>query len=210
MPRSHASSSPRQQRTRTRIAQVTARLIAEHGLSDWSAAKRKACRELGLPEEGEWPGNDEVEQALHEYNSLFRPTAHAASLREQRTEALHWLELLKPWKPVLTGAVAAGWATPHSDLSLELEADEAKEVELALLNAGIRYGPAASRSEGNWATQLRIDDAAQPVRLTIMTPAQRRNRARRVDEVRLNERELRALLAAEPAAGPAAGSAAAD
>jgi len=205
MPRSHASSSARQQRTRTRIAQVTARLIAEHGLSDWSAAKRKACRELGLPAEGEWPGNDEVEQALHEYNSLFRPTAQADSLREQRTEALHWFELLKEWKPVLTGAVAAGWATPHSDLSLELEADEGKEVELALLNAGIRYGPAPSRNDSNSIAQLRIEDAAQPVRLTIMTPAQRRNRSRRVDEVRLNERELRALLGADPAAAdPAA------
>jgi hypothetical protein len=187
------------QRTRTRIAQVTARLIAEHGLSDWSAAKRKACRELGLPEEGEWPGNDEVEQALHEYNSLFRPHAQAASLREQRTEALRWLELLKPWKPILTGAVAAGWATPHSDLALELEADEGKEVEFALLNAGIRYGPGAGSrgGEASLAQQLRIDDGSQPVRLTIMTPAQRRNRSKRVDEVRLNERELRALLAAD-------------
>ena len=185
------------QRTRTRIAQVTARLIAEHGLSDWSAAKRKACRELGLPEEGEWPGNDEVEQALHEYNSLFRPAAQAASLREQRAEALRWLELLKGWKPILTGAVAAGWATPHSDLALELEADEAKEVEFWLLNAGIRYAPAPSRGDAGPAQQLRVDDGAQPVRLTIMTPAQRRNRTKRMDEVRLNERDLRALLSAE-------------
>ena len=93
--------------------------------------------------------------------------------------------------------MAAGWATPHSDLALELEADEAKEVEFWLLNAGIRYGPAPSRGEAGPAQQLRIDDGTQPVRLTIMTPAQRRNRTKRMDEVRLNERDLRTLLTAE-------------
>ena len=41
--------SPRALRNRSRIAQTAARLIAEHGLTDWNAAKRKACRELGLP-----------------------------------------------------------------------------------------------------------------------------------------------------------------
>ena len=40
--------SSRGLRSRALIAQAAARLIAEHGFSDWSAAKRKACRELGL------------------------------------------------------------------------------------------------------------------------------------------------------------------
>jgi hypothetical protein len=75
--------SPRGLRSRTLIAQAAARLIAEHGLSDWSAAKRKACRELGLSDSEPLPANDEVEQALRNYNSLFRPEAQAASLREQ-------------------------------------------------------------------------------------------------------------------------------
>src|SRR6266511_1199589 len=34
---------------RTRIAQVAARLISEHGLTDWSLAKRKAARQLMVP-----------------------------------------------------------------------------------------------------------------------------------------------------------------
>ena len=202
MPRSHASTSPRLQRTRARIAQATARLIAEHGLTDWAAAKRKACRELGLPEEGEWPGNDEVEEALRNYNSLFRSEAQAASLRQQRTHALRWLDRLEAWNPVLTGAVAAGWATPHSELSLELTTDEAKEVELALLNAGIRYAVATPRVDAGAAAQLRIEDEMASVRLTILTPVQRRNRPKRVDEVRLSARELRSLLGAETPADP--------
>ena len=39
-------------RDRTRIAQAAARLIAEHGITDWSLAKRKAARQLGLSRKG--------------------------------------------------------------------------------------------------------------------------------------------------------------
>jgi penicillin-binding protein 1A len=56
------TDSPRAHRQRARIAQTAARLIAEHGLTDWSAAKRKACRELGLADNESLPGNEEVEQ----------------------------------------------------------------------------------------------------------------------------------------------------
>ena len=56
------------------------------------------------------------------------------------------MERLAAWKPVLIGGVAAGWATAHSDVRLELEAEDPKAVELALINAGVDYtaGPVAS------------------------------------------------------------------
>ena len=120
MPR---TDSPRALRNRARIAQAAARLIAEHGLNDWQAAKRKACRHLGLPDHEALPGNEEVEQALRDYNTLFQGTAQTASLRAQRVDALGWMERLSQWKPLLTGAVAAGWAIEHSEVRLELEAD---------------------------------------------------------------------------------------
>ena len=133
------SDSTRAQRNRSRIAQTAARLIAEHGLTDWNAAKRKACRELGLPDREALPDNEEVEQALRDYNSLFQYAEQPARLRLQRLEALRWMERLSQWNPVLTGAVAAGWATEHSEVRLELEAEDAKSVELSLLNAGVEY-----------------------------------------------------------------------
>jgi hypothetical protein len=192
--------SPRALRNRTRIAQAAARLIAEHGLTDWRLAKRKACRELGLPDHEALPGNDEIEQALRDYNSLFHAATHPATLRAQRTDALQWMERLARWEPVLTGAVAAGWATEHSEVRLELEAEDAKAVELALINAGVAYGqvPEASRGEPP-APQLRIDARASVVRLVILSPQQRRNRSRRGRpgaEERLTLPQLRALLAA--------------
>ena len=191
--------SPRALRNRTRIAQVAARLIAEHGLADWSLAKRKACRELGLPSDEALPGNEEVERALRDYNSLFRAETQPASLRAQRLDALRWMERLARWAPVLTGAVAAGWATEHSDVRLELEAEDAKTVELALINEGIAYIQMPAPAEA--APQLCIDSPGPTVRLVILTPQQRRNRPRRdrsgaADE-RLTASQLKALLAAD-------------
>jgi len=193
--------SPRALRNRTRIAQAAARLIAEHGLNDWQAAKRKACRQLGLPDQQALPGNEEVEQALRDYNTLFQGTAQEASLRAQRLDALGWMERLAQWKPLLTGAVAAGWATVHSEVRLELEAEDAKAVELSLINAGVPYAAVAAPGREPQAAQLRLESPQATVRLVILSPQQRRNRPRRdrtaPPEERLTLAELRALLGAE-------------
>ena len=188
--------SPRSQRNRAHIAQAAARLIAEHGLADWSVAKRKACRELGLPDNEALPGNEEIEEALRNYNTLFRADAQAASLREQRRLALDWMERLSAWNPLLIGGVAAGWATEHSEVRLELEAEDPKTVELALINGGIDYQPGDITPQT--ATQLIAGRGARTVRLVIASPMQRRNRPRRDDDARLGVAELKALLEAEP------------
>ena len=196
-----SDSPPHVLRNRTRIAQAAARLIAEHGLSDWRLAKRKACRELGLPDHESLPGNEEVEQALRDYNSLFRAASQPASLRLQRLEALRWMERLSHWDPVLTGAVAAGWATEHSEVRLELEAEDAKAVELALINAGIAYAQAPTQGGEAQTPQLRIESQGPTVRLVILSPQQRRNRPRRdrsgLSEARLALAQLKSLLATE-------------
>src|SRR5215472_13295000 len=193
--------SARNQRNRTRIAQAAARLIAEHGLVDWSMAKRKACRQLGLGEREGLPGDDEIQQALRDYNSLFRPVAHAEDLRRQRRSALLWMERLKRWNPVLVGGVAAGWATQHSDVRVELEADDAKAVELALINAGIDYSPAQAGQAP--PGELLVGHGATVVRLVILTPGQRRNRLRRDEDQRMTLAELRLALDATATPGGA-------
>ena len=203
MPR---SDSLHAQRNRIRIAQAAARLIAEHGLSDWSAAKRKACRELGLGERESLPGNDEIEQALRDYNSLFRRDEHIASLRFQRETALRWMEKLSPWNPVLVGGVAAGWATQHSDVRLELEAEDPKSVELALINAGVSYSAANAQNGTACAAHLMVERGECPVRLIVVSPPQRRNRLRRDDDARLSVADLKSLLQDEAVGGGAASS----
>ena len=191
--------SPRALRNRVRIAQVAARLIAEHGLNDWQLAKRKACRELGLPDHEALPGNDEVEEALRNYNTLFHGAAQEASLHAQRLDALRWMERLEQWKPLLTGAVAAGWATEHSEVRLELEAEDPKSVELSLINAGVAYVTLPTPGREVQPPQLRLESPQATVRLVILSPQQRRNRPRRdrnAAEERLTLAQLRVLLAA--------------
>ena len=133
-----------------RIAQAAARLIAEHGLTDWSLAKRKAARQLMLPERAALPSNDEIEAALAEHHALFGGDAHAASLRAQREEALALDAAARArWDPLLVGGVAAGWATEHSDVRLELVADDPKAVEIALASARRRATRRCPRASGD-------------------------------------------------------------
>ena len=188
-------------RSRARIAQASARLIAEHGLTDWSAAKRKDCRELGLADNEPLPSNDEVEQALRDYNSLFRRDAQAESLRGQRLAALGWMDRLAAWDPVLLGGVAAGWATAYSEIRIELEAEDPKAVEMGLINAGVDYRPAA----GNAQPELVAGRGESTVRLVVVTPAQRRNRVRRDEAARLSRDALRALLESTSSWAPGSG-----
>ena len=185
----------RRERDRIRIAQAAAKLIVEHGLTDWTLAKRKAARQLLLPESSALPSNDEIEAALADHHALFGGDAHLASLRRQRVEALAWMRRLAPWEPVLVGGVAEGWATEHSDVRLELVADDPKAVEIELAGHGVTYGALPPR-EGDATTVLRVESRGVAVRLSIVTPIQRRNRPRKLDEPRLTAEALAALIAA--------------
>jgi hypothetical protein len=186
------------QRDRLRIAQVAARLIVEHGLSDWTLAKRKAARQLMLPDTTAMPSNDEIEIALAEHHALFGGEAHAASLRSMRAHALQWMERLAAWQPLLVGGVAAGWATEHSDIRLELVADDPKAVEIELAGHGVTYAALPAR-DGDAATHLMLesphrDKIGGRIRLAILTPTQRRNRPRKAEEPRLDVEALSTLL----------------
>ena len=181
---------------RTRIAQVAAKLIAEHGIADWSLAKRKAIRQLMLPDRAALPGDDEIESALVAYHALFGGALHVAQLRAQREEALRWMHRLASFEPVLVGGVAAGWATAHSDIQLDLTADNAKSVELALLNAGVAYRTMNAADDG--PQRFHIDTPSGGMRLSVRTPEETRQRPRRdrhgAETVRFSTVELAALL----------------
>ena len=179
---------------RARIADVAARLIAEHGLSDWSLAKRKAARQLMLPERTTLPGDDEIESALAAHHALFGGEAHAAMLRGQREEALAWLQDLEGFEPTLVGGVAAGWATAHSDIRIELVADDSKGVELSLINRNVSYRVAPGVAQ-HTAPELLVDTARGRVRLIVRTRFAARQRRR--NDVRMDAVALRELLANE-------------
>lgn len=184
---------------RARIADLAARLIVEHGITDWSLAKRKAVRQLLLPERTGLPGDEEIEAALAAHHALFGGEEHAVTLREQRREALRWLRALDDFDPRLVGGVAAGWATEHSDIRIELVADDSKAVELALINANVAYRVAPGPQSA--APELLIDTRAGGVRLIVRTPFAARQRPRRDrrngEEARLDADAVEELLRTE-------------
>ena len=85
--------------TRASIANAAARLMAEDGITDFHLAKKKAARQLGLPDHVAFPDNAEVEAELRAYRSLYQGAEHAELLRAMRQSALELLQLLAPFNP---------------------------------------------------------------------------------------------------------------
>jgi hypothetical protein len=135
------------QRVREEIAIAAARMIAEDGL-DYSTAKRKAARQVvgETRVDGSWlPDNDQIEEEIREYQSLFQGDSQPAVLRRLREIALDWMQRLAPFNPYLTGAVLNGTAGEHSDVHLQIFCDNPKEVAIYLLNANIQYDVSETR-----------------------------------------------------------------
>ena len=131
MPKTH---SPRHSQMRTRIAQLAAQFMVEHGIRDYALAKRKAARKLGAPDSHSMPGNDEIDEALRSHHALYNADDHRSTLLAQRQQALEALHAFGRFQPVLTGAVLEGTASIHADIEIEVYADASKEFEQFLIN----------------------------------------------------------------------------
>jgi hypothetical protein len=132
-------NSPRSENLRRAIAQEAARVMAEHGIQDFRAAKRKAAERFGVAEEGSLPSNAEVEASLLEYQRLFAADTHGVTLRAQRSVALRAMRSLVAFSPRLVGPVLAGTATAHNDVQLHLFTDQPEAVALNLLDRGVGH-----------------------------------------------------------------------
>ena len=124
----------RNNQMRSHLAYLAARLMAEDGIQDYGAAKRKAARQAGVPDTRELPDNQEIEAALKTYQSLYQADEQPAILRGLREIALDAMERFARFNPYLVGSVLTGTAGEHSDINLHLFADSAKEFEIFLLN----------------------------------------------------------------------------
>ena len=119
---------------RSHLAYLAARLIAEDGIQDYGAAKRKAARQAGVPDTRELPDNQEIEAAIKTHQSLYQAEQQPIILRGLREIAVRAMEHFARFNPYLVGSVLTGTAGEHSDINLHLFADSAKEFEIFLLN----------------------------------------------------------------------------
>ena len=124
----------------TEIANATARIVVEEGL-EWGAAKRRAVKQLGLPQRTRLPDNDLVEEAVREYIELFCADTQPAELRALRQLALVWMERMQDFRPYLAGAVWQGTATRLSDIYVQMFCDDSKSAEICLIDHHVDYEP---------------------------------------------------------------------
>ena len=129
------------ERARQMLAQEAARIIVNHGVRDYRAAKQKAAERLGVSSRGSLPGNSEIESAVAEHLQLFGGEAHEDRLRLMRVAALSAMELLSSFTPRLVGPVLAGTADGNSAVNLHVFADSPEHVAQALDRIGVRYRP---------------------------------------------------------------------
>jgi hypothetical protein len=145
MPREHHS---RRDLMREQLAHLSAKLMAEDGITDHAYAKRKAAKQLGASDTQHLPSNQEVDEALHSYRALYQHDTHPGILRQLREEALGTMRQLADFKPYLTGSVLSGTAGEQSDINLILFSDDAKAVLLFLLKHKIDF------EDGVWRVQI--------------------------------------------------------
>ena len=177
--------------------------MAEHGIGDFLTAKRKAAERFNVTDNAVLPKNTEIEQALIEYQRLFRGDSHERSLHGKRRAALRAMRQLEAFEPRLVGPVLTGTATEHSDVQLHLFAEDAESVAISLMDQGIRHEVTARRVKMNADRVLeypgvRFEIEDQPIEATVFpTDGIRQAPVSPVDGRpmrRANAQELEALL----------------
>jgi len=163
---------------RMRIAAAAARIMAEEGIDDFALAKRKALRRLGADEREALPANEEIEAELRDYLSLYQADEHPERIVELRRIALEAMRALERFSPYLTGPVLAGLAGPYAEIELQLFPESSKEVELFLLDLGLRYEASDERRyTGDRARAVAVISltwAGVPLRLSVFDPRDER------------------------------------
>ena len=166
---------------RRRIAHAAARILAEDGSLDYGSAKRKAARQLGAPDSGNLPDNQQIEEALRSYQALYQADESRTQLALLRQVAVEYMERLVDFDPHLTGPVLNGTAGRHAGINLQLFTDQQKEVEFLLMGLGTPYQAAehrAAEAPQRIYPRFVIDDPRAPIEIVVFPAAELRGMKR--------------------------------
>ncbi len=132
-------TSKTESQMRQRLAQEAARVLIESGSRDFAMAKRKAAEHLSAHATRNLPTNMEVEQALAEYQRLFRSASQPQTLQKLREVAYEAMSFFSNFQPRLVGPVLSGTADTNTAITLHIFSDTYEEVSLLLLNNNIPF-----------------------------------------------------------------------
>src|SRR6476620_10586355 len=107
------------------IAFEAARLMYERVESEYFTAKRKAAKRVcrGDVKPSDLPSNAEIRDQIQVFARLHEGERRTEHLKEMRLEALHFMRLLRVFRPRLIGSVMTGHVRKGSDIDLHLFTD---------------------------------------------------------------------------------------
>jgi|TARA_B110000971_G_scaffold214103_1_gene245776 hypothetical protein len=121
------------------IANRAAEIIMEEGITDYHFAKKKAAKYLGYQSSDFLPSNDEIDEALKEYQKIYQTDIDTLLIDKIKSEALKTMELFKNFNPHLVGQLIDGLIPKYPVLQINLYTDNMKEIEYLLLNNSIEF-----------------------------------------------------------------------
>jgi hypothetical protein len=124
---------------RSIVATRAAEIIMEEGVTDYLFAKKKAAKFLGLLTNDNLPSNQEIDNALKEYQNIFQEEVDSAIINKIKEEALNTMVLFEDFNPHLTGQLLEGLIPKFPKIQINLFTDNIKEVEYTLLNNNIAF-----------------------------------------------------------------------
>jgi len=196
------SGAERRNSLREQLAHLAARIMAQDGIDDFGVAKRKAARQAGVSESQGLPTNEEVELALRQYQKIYQEDEQAERLDDLRREAIKVMRRLSGFDPHLTGHVLSGLAGKYSGITLQLFVDDSKDVEIYLMNQGIRYQCGQMRLFVNDQEKLvptyTLEGLNGEIRLVALSTRDRRHPVRTAAGGRPIERASLAVVEALP------------
>ena len=178
--------------SRSAIAVQAARLMAQDGIEDYGLAKRKAAKQLGMPDTRRLPNNAEIDAALREYQGIYQSDDQRQRIQLLRERAFICMQGLSLFSPHLTGSVLSGIAGPYATIQLQLYTDNAKAVELYLLDRGLSYRTGQVRlyagGEMRTVPVFTIDDDGIEIEMTVLETRDLRAPVRATADGRVIER----------------------
>ncbi|MBS1219372.1 MAG: hypothetical protein H6R21_2505 [Proteobacteria bacterium] len=178
--------------TRSAIAAHAARLMVQDGIEDYRLAKRKAAKQLGIPDARRLPNNDEIDAARREYQDIYQADDQDRRVRALREQAVRAMRDLAAFDPHLTGSVLSGMAGPYATIHLQLFTDNVKAVELFLIDRKIPYNTGQTRlyvgQELRVLPTFSLTDENTEIELTVLDTRDLRATLRSSREGRIIER----------------------
>ena len=132
-------SGPDRSQASQRLAYEAARIMVEHGESDFDRARRKAAERTGVLNRRAWPTNEAIQDALLMQRRLFRGDDQQRDSLRLRADALQAMRTFAAFAPRLVGPVLRGAGHLDQGIQLCLYAEQPENVVYALLERRIPW-----------------------------------------------------------------------